>query len=343
MENKVLPRKRKRLMLRAALQLILPAGVGGFILGFSITLDFYQALYSFVFGSFIAFVAVFLNNLNRILFLYNFKRLSFVVLQLLKFALVPICISIIIGFFFYFKYGYIVFSKEHIDLLVVALISSLAVGYSISISFLFNRMVGNHVLRKYLSGRYFNPKEEERIFMFIDLKSSTTIAEQIGHKQFFSLINDLLFEITNPIIENEGEIYKYVGDEIIITWSLKKGLRNNHCIHVFFDIEHRLLMSRAKYLKKYGVTPKFKAGVHVGKVIVGEMGDFKSEIAYMGDAVNTTARIQSECKVHKANLLISKELLSLLPDHHSYQYEELDKLRLKGKLTDTVLIKVTSR
>lgn len=341
MEKRVLPPKRKQLMVRATVQLILPFSLGGFFLGLILTFDFQQALYFFVFGAFVSFLSIFFNNLNRILHNFKIKRLSFLSLQLIKFVSETLFISFIIGFYVHTKYNYYILSKEHINLLLLALLCSALVGYTIGLMVFLNRMAGQQVLRRYFSGRYHIPKEEERIFMFIDLKGSTTIAEQIGHKKFFSLINDILYDISDVIIETDGEIYKYVGDEIIIIWSLKNGLKGNNCINLYFDIEHQIEVSRERYLNTYGLIPHFKAGVHVGKVVVGELGDFKSEIAYMGDAVNTTARIQSECNAHDAKLLISKELLNLLYNQYPFQFEELDKLRLKGKLTDTVLVKVT--
>ena len=180
--------------------------MGGFLLGFVITFDFQQALYFFVFGAFVAFLSIFFNNLNRILHSFKIKRLSFLSLQLIKFVTETLFISFIIGFYVHFKYDYHILSNDHINLLLLALLGSAVVSYNIGFMVLFNRMAGQQVLRKYFSGKYHTPKEEERIFMFIDLKGSTTIAEQIGHTKFFSLINDILYDISDAIIECDGEI-----------------------------------------------------------------------------------------------------------------------------------------
>jgi len=80
-----------------------------------------------------------------------------------------------------------------------------------------NRLIGGRIFLSFFTGRYHKPIEEDRIFMFLDLKSSTAIAEKIGHINFHKFINDFLFTISEAIISNRGEIYKYVGDEIIIT------------------------------------------------------------------------------------------------------------------------------
>jgi len=85
-----------------------------------------------------------------------------------------------------------------------------------------NDKFGSGILLKFLAGNYHQPKKEERIFMFMDMRSSTTIAEKIGNEKYFNLLNDVFADITNTIINYEGEIYQYVGDEIVISWSIKR-------------------------------------------------------------------------------------------------------------------------
>ena len=65
-------------------------------------------------------------------------------------------------------------------------------------------------------------------------------------------------------------------------------------------------------LNKYLVIPGFKAGMHVGMATVGEIGILKKEIAFSGDVLNTTSRIQNECNKYNTDLLISEELLNML-------------------------------
>ena len=101
-----------------------------------------------------------------------------------------------------------------------------------------------------------------------------------------------------------------------------------------------------KYIEKYGLSPEFKAGIHFGNVIINEVGGTKQEIAYHGDTVNTTARIRSECSVLNEKLLISAELLDLLPDIDiEYLVESKGVFSLKGKCYSAFqyCIKETSR
>ena len=105
-------------------------------------------------------------------------------------------------------------------------------------------------LWKFITGKYYHPREEERIFMFLDLKSSTTIAEKIGNKKFFDLLREVFNDTTQPIIDCQGEIYQYVGDEIVITWPVDKGLEENNCLLCFFQVQQVLEARRDYYLKR---------------------------------------------------------------------------------------------
>ena len=76
---------------------------------------------------------------------------------------------------------------------------------------------GQGILFKFIRGKYHTQKRENMIFMFLDLKSSTTIAEAIGNAKYFELLKDFFYDITDAIIENEGEMNQFVGDEIVIS------------------------------------------------------------------------------------------------------------------------------
>lgn len=200
-----------------------------------------------------------------------------------------------------------------------------------------NQKFGPGVLWEMLKGKYHKPQEKEHIFMFIDLRSSTTIAEKLGHIRYSRLIQDCFYDLTEVVLQHQARIYQYVGDEVILIWDLENGLRDKHCIQAFFDYQKILRDNSEHYLKEYGQIPEFKAGLHWGRVTVAEVGVIKKEIAFHGDVLNTTARIQSRCNEYGQELLISeamKDKLGALPNYESIALgEEL----LKGK-TETVQI-----
>ncbi|MEO5893075.1 MAG: adenylate/guanylate cyclase domain-containing protein [Ferruginibacter sp.] len=172
--------------------------------------------------------------------------------------------------------------------------------------------LGQSVLNNFFTGKYHRPVEEERIFMFLDMKSSTTIAENIGHVKYFEMLREYFSDLTDPIIRYSGEIYQYVGDEIVVSWKIKKGLENNNCVACFFAIKAEIKKQGKKYHEKFGLSPGFKAGFHLGKVTTGEIGVIKKDIIFTGDVLNTTARIQGLCNFYKTDLLISGQLIQKL-------------------------------
>lgn len=191
--------------------------------------------------------------------------------------------------------------------------------------------IGSRLLYNFILGRYHQPNQEIRIFMFLDMKSSTTIAENMGHAQYFQLIKTYYADMTNPILETDGEIYQYVGDEIVISWPETKGLYKSNCIECFRKIENELLQKSNTYMKKFGLVPSFKAGFHIGEVTTGEIGIIKKDIIYTGDVLNTTARIQAECNNYNAKVLISNDLLKKLPKENEFSFTNIGKLTLRGK------------
>lgn len=190
--------------------------------------------------------------------------------------------------------------------------------------------IGQAVFLNFFTGKYHQPIEEKRVFMFLDMKSSTTIAEQLGHVQYFKMLKEYYMDLTHPIIQFGGEIYQYVGDEIVITWKLKKGFANNS-LNCFFAMKQALHYQSKKYESKYGVVPTFKAGIHYGKVTTGEIGMIKKEITFTGDVLNTTARIQSLCNTHNVDLLVSEKLARALEKNQGFFIKELGEVELRGR------------
>ncbi len=200
-----------------------------------------------------------------------------------------------------------------------------------------NNKFGKGVILNMILGRYRNPREVERILMFIDLKSSTTIAEELGHLKYSRFIQDCFYYLNRIITKYDAEIYQYVGDEAVITWKLKKGIKNLNCINLFFDYDRKIKKHSKYYIKKYGVVPEFKAGLHSGKIIIAEVGTVKKELAYHGDVINTTSRIQEQCNVYKESLLISEDLLKLINLSGKYQSISLGDELLEGKTEELKL------
>ena len=200
-----------------------------------------------------------------------------------------------------------------------------------------NSKFGQESFWNIIRGKYNTPKEEKRIFMFLDLNSSTAIAEQLGDETYHAFLKDFFADITNPILENKGEIYQYVGDEVVIAWNYEDGKKDLHCLKCFFDMKLHIQKREEKYLRQYGVIPSFKAGIHCGKVIAGEVGIIKRDITYSGDVLNTTSRILNKCGEFNEEIIASAELLSEVSFIKDYITRPLGAIKLKGKEKEVLL------
>jgi adenylate cyclase len=214
-------------------------------------------------------------------------------------------------------------------------------GFLLLLAYKAAPIIGSRTLWNVFIGLYMNPRAEKRTIVFMDLIGSTQLTERIGDAGFMRFLNDAIFELTQPIFRNGGEIYRYVGDEIIITWPAKDATRAVHCV---FEMIEALRAQRTYFEQRYGAYPVFRFGMHVGQVMLGELGDLRVEIAMIGDTINTTKRIEDSCRQFDFSVMASEQLVSIaeMPDRiHAVPVEEIavrgkaEKLRLCGLVHTT--------
>ena len=192
-------------------------------------------------------------------------------------------------------------------------------------------MLGPGTLTSLLLGRYARPVAEERVFLFLDLTASTALAERLGPARFNDFKNDFFHDVSEPVLATRGQIYQYVGDEVVVTWRVRKGRASGNPLRTFFLIEDAVESRRARYERRYGEAPVFKAGLHAGPVVTAEIGDLKKDIVHSGDAVNVTARIEAECRPRGQRLIISERVLELTEIPSSAEVEDLGPVALRGR------------
>ena len=188
-----------------------------------------------------------------------------------------------------------------------------------------------------LIGKYIQPQVQKRIVMFIDLNDSTPIAEKLGSKENFKFIRDFIYYVSIALIEYDGHIYQYVGDEIVVSW-LHTPKNVVKCLDAL-ALSARLLQRNSTYFSlRYGFVPEFKAGIHAGEVTVGEIGIIKKDIAMSGDTMNTAARIRASCTDFDHKYIASKEFLGHV--EINWKVESMGLIDLKGKTNDMELFVV---
>lgn len=191
--------------------------------------------------------------------------------------------------------------------------------------------MGYHVLRNFLSGRYHTPREEERIFLFSDMKSSTQIAERLGHERYFELLKAYYDALAAAIVDHGGEVYQYVGDEIVVSWPEAKGVHDASCLSCVLRMKEDLRTQAGAFEHRFGVAPDFKAGLQIGPVTTGEIGALKKEIVFTGDVLNQTSRIHGLCAGLGSDILVGGELVTRLAGAGGVRLTPLGTHVLRGR------------
>ncbi|TVR97097.1 MAG: adenylate/guanylate cyclase domain-containing protein [Rhodospirillales bacterium] len=214
-----------------------------------------------------------------------------------------------------------------------------SVGVYVAVSFvvMMQRIIGGRVLRNFVIGRYHRPVREDRVFLFLDLADSTALARTLGDIGVHALISRLFFDIDDVILRYGGEVHRYIGDEVVVTWPLADGVEGGRCLACYHAIQALIAARADSYRAEFGVVPVFRAGLHGGPVVAGECGDSKQEIVYFGDTINIAARLRSACKEFGVRLLVSEDLVRAMGARHrsaAFSLDPLGYVRLAGRSTD---------
>ena len=238
---------------------------------------------------------------EEFIILNNFKRFPLLFTIIIKAIFYTFAIAVV---FVSFVYLFVLLDEVPYQRFIVfltegeflrAVIYTLTVFDFVIVFNQYQKLLGTDVMLLYAYGKYQQPEHEERIFMFLDISSSTELAETMKPESYFGFINDFFHDISEPLLKTNAKIYQYVGDEVVFTWKLKDGVKKNKCVDLFFLIEEEIGKNKERYLSKYGRIPEFKAGLHGGEVIAAVVGDIKKELIYNGDVLNTASRIRSYC------------------------------------------------
>lgn len=208
-----------------------------------------------------------------------------------------------------------------------------SVGFALLINFTMemSMLLGPGVMGNMLRGRYHRPRMERRLLVFFDMRGSSAIAERIGDIAFHSLLNRFFTDLTEPVLAWNGIVHKYVGDEMIVTWPLDNGKDATGAYAAVLAARERFASLAGRYKAEFGVAPDFRAIIHAGPVVAGEMGEVKREIVLLGDTVNTTAKIEQVSKTLPASVVISAEALAAAALPAGMTSNPLGNFALPGK------------
>ncbi len=192
-------------------------------------------------------------------------------------------------------------------------------------------LLGRRVFISLITGRYRNPVEEERVFLFLDLVDSVSYAEARGDRETLRLLAALYAMMDPHVRRHGGAVDDYIGDAAMITWPLDKGLKRGACIHCVFDIMEDIARHEARWQRQHGRVPRLRAALHAGPVVTGEVGIDHRKITYFGNTVNIAARLEHLAKELNERVVISSDLIDRLALPRGMQAVDLGEHLVKGR------------
>ncbi len=145
--------------------------------------------------------------------------------------------------------------------------------------------------------------------MFCDVKNFTTLSEKSNPEQLVSNLNELLDVIVNVIFENNGTVDKFIGDCVMAYWGDPFASEDDAymAVKTALDIKKRVGELAVKNAKEGKIIFDVKIGINTGDALLGLSGSQKiMSYTAMGDAVNVSSRLESNCNKVGKDILISK-------------------------------------
>jgi adenylate cyclase len=176
--------------------------------------------------------------------------------------------------------------------------------------------------------------KKEVSICFSDLRGFTPLGESFGNdvKGLTEVMNSYMDAITQPVLDANGMIIKYIGDASMHIHNAPMDDPE----HPKTAVQTALRMLKAVERFNETLTAKGRpivgmgAGINTGLGYIGEMGSTqRHSYDVLGDAVSTTARLESQCKNYGVLLIVGPE--THRRTQNDFFYLKLDDLAVKGK------------
>ena len=179
-----------------------------------------------------------------------------------------------------------------------------------------------------------NGTKREVSICFSDLRGFTPLGESFGDdvKGLTEVMNGYMDAITQPVLEADGMIIKYIGDASMHIHNAPIDDPNHPKTAVAVGLKMvKAVKEFSKQLEAKGRPGvKMGAGINTGLGYIGEMGSTKRHsYDVLGDAVSTTARIESKCKEYGCVLLVGAATVERCGNE--FFFLKIDDLAVKGK------------
>ncbi|HXJ66227.1 MAG TPA: GAF domain-containing protein [Actinomycetota bacterium] len=168
--------------------------------------------------------------------------------------------------------------------------------------------------------------------LFSDIRSFTTISEELGPHGTVAMLNDYFERMVDCISEHSGMLDKFIGDAIMAVFGLPVAAEDDE------DRALRAAIAMVRSLREWNTEREGRGeplidmgiGLNTNSVVAGNIGTPKRmDYTIIGDGVNLAARLESACKQYGARILLSDLTASGL--NGVYRLREVDKVIVKGK------------
>ena len=176
---------------------------------------------------------------------------------------------------------------------------------------------------------------------FSDIRSFTSISEDIGVKGTVEMLNEY-FSIMVDCIQNEGGMLdKFIGDAIMAVFGapITHDDDPDRAVRVAIQMMLELKKYNDERMQKGLLSIDHGMGLNTGQIVSGNIGsDKRMDYTVIGDAVNLASRVESLCKKYGAHILISDSTFLALKA--TYRTRQIDKIIVKGKTVPVGLYEV---
>jgi len=177
--------------------------------------------------------------------------------------------------------------------------------------------------------------KKEISICFSDLRGFTPLGESFGDdvKGLTRIMNGYMDAITQPILDSDGMVIKYIGDASMHVHNapLEDPEHPKSAVQTGLNMLKAVEKFNEDIIIPEGRPPVgMGAGINTGLGYLGEMGSTKRHsYDVLGDAVSTAARIESKCKEYGCLLLVGENTYEATKD--DFFYLKVDDLAVKGK------------